>query len=74
MLALAGAARRSPVGRDIEWEKVKEIYRLRLKRGMKLAAISAVNRVYTDDAIANIRELAMAKRAEMATTRSWGVR
>jgi hypothetical protein len=33
---------------------------------MKLAAISGVNGVYTDDDLATIRELALAKRAETA--------
>ena len=66
VLALEGRYETFTVGRNIEWEKVKEIYRLGLKHGMKLAAISGVNGVYTDSDLAKIRELALAKREEMA--------
>ena len=70
VLALEGRYETFTVGRNIEWEKVKEIYRLGLKHGMKLAAISGVNGVYTDDDLAKIRELALAKRAEMAAAQA----
>ena len=66
VLALEGRFETFTIGRNIEWEKVKEIYRLGLKHGMKLAAIAGVNGVYTDDDLARIRELALARRAEMA--------
>jgi len=66
VLALEGRYETFTVGRNIEWEKVKEIYRLGLKHGMKLAAISGVNGVFTDADLAEIRELALARRAEMA--------
>ncbi len=66
VLALEGRYETFTVGRAIEWEKVKEIYRLGLKHGMKLATISGVNGVYTDEDIARIRELALARRAELA--------
>ena len=49
VLALEGRYETFTVGRNIEWEKVKEIYRLGLKHGMRLAAISGVNGVFTDD-------------------------
>ena len=65
VLALEGRFETFTVGRNIEWEKVKEIYRLGLKHGMKLAAISGVNGVHSDDDIARIRELALAARASM---------
>ncbi len=65
VLALEGRYETFTIGRNIEWEKVKEIYRLGLKHGMKLAAISGVNGVYTDSDLARIRELALAKRAQM---------
>jgi len=52
-------------GRDTEWEKVKEIYKLGLKHGMKLAAISGVSGVYTDKDIARV--VALAKKAR----RTW---
>lgn len=64
VLALEGRFETFTVGRNIEWEKVKEIYRLGLKHGMKLATISGVNGVYTPEDIARIRELALAKLAE----------
>jgi predicted amino acid dehydrogenase len=63
VLALEGRYETFTVGRNIEWEKVKEIYKLGLKNGMKLAVISGVNGPYTPDAIARIRELALERRA-----------
>jgi hypothetical protein len=48
VLALEGRFEVFTIGRDTEWEKVKEIYKLGLKHGMKLAAISGVKGVYTD--------------------------
>ncbi|WP_395695802.1 dehydrogenase [Nocardioides sp.] len=67
VLALEGRYETFTVGRNIEWEKVKEIYRLGLKHGMKLAAISGVNGVFTPEQIADIRERALAARAVAAT-------
>ncbi len=61
MLALEGRFEVFTIGRDTEWEKVKEIYKLGLKHGMKLAAISGVNGVYTDEDIARV--VALAKEA-----------
>ncbi|MEE4218971.1 MAG: hypothetical protein V2I48_15270, partial [Xanthomonadales bacterium] len=65
------------VGRNIEWEKVHEIYKLGLKHGMRLAAISGVNGVFSDEDIARVRELALQARkvrsgeaAKPAATRS----
>ena len=52
------------MGRAIEWEKVREIYQLGLKHGMKLAAISGVNGPFSDADIANVRKLALAARAK----------
>ena len=63
VLALEGRYETFTVGRNIEWEKVKEIYRLGLKHGMKLATISGVNGVYTPEDIDRIRELALAAKA-----------
>lgn len=65
VLALEGRFENFTLGRNIEWEKVKEIYQMGLKHGMKLAAISGVNGVYTDDDIKRIRECALKKRAEL---------
>ena len=64
VLALEGRYETFTVGRDIEWEKVKEIYRLGIKHGMRLAAISGVNGVFTDEDLSRIRELALERRSE----------
>jgi predicted amino acid dehydrogenase len=66
VLALEGRYETYTVGRNIEWEKVKEIYQLGLKHGMRLAAIAGIHGVYSDEDIASIRELALERRAEMA--------
>ncbi len=58
VLALEGRFEVFTIGRDTEWEKVKEIYKLGLKHGMKLAAISGVNGVYSDKDIARVASLA----------------
>nr|MCU0278753.1 hypothetical protein [Candidatus Nanopelagicales bacterium] len=65
VLALEGRYETFTIGRNIEWPKVKEIYRLGLKHGMKLATISGINGVYTDEDLERIRDLALEKRAEM---------
>jgi hypothetical protein len=63
VLALAGRFETYTVGRNIEWEKVHEIYQLGLEHGMKLAAISGVNGVFSDADIERVRELALEARA-----------
>jgi predicted amino acid dehydrogenase len=65
VLALEGRFENFTIGRSIEWEKVREIYRLGLKHGMKLAAISGVNGVYSDADIRRVRKLALAARARL---------
>ena len=45
-----------------EWEKVKEIYRLGLTHGMRLATISGVNGVFDPSDIDCIRTLALERR------------
>jgi len=62
VLALEGRFEIFTIGRDIEWEKVREIYKLGLKHGMKLAAISGVNGVFTDEDIAEVKRLALEAR------------
>jgi len=62
VLALEGRFENFTIGRDIEWQKVREIYKMGLKHGMKLAAISGVNGVFTDEDIAKVRELALEAR------------
>jgi predicted amino acid dehydrogenase len=66
VLALEGRFENFTVGRAIEWEKVREIYRLGLKHGMTLAAISGVNGVFSDADIERVRKLALAARAKQA--------
>ena len=68
VLALEGRYETFTIGRNIEWPKVKEIYKLGLKHGMELATISGVNGVFTDEDIARVRDLALAKREELAGT------
>ena len=58
VLALEGRFEVFTIGRDTEWPKVKEIYKLGLKHGMKLSAISGVKGVYSDKDIAKVVELA----------------
>jgi hypothetical protein len=62
VLALEGRFENYTVGRQIEWEKVREIYRLGLKHGMKLAAISGVHGPFSDADIARVRRLAVEAR------------
>jgi hypothetical protein len=66
VLALEGRFENFTVGRAIEWEKVREIYQLGLKHGMKLAAISGVNGPFSDADIERVRELALIARAAKA--------
>jgi len=69
VLALEGRFENFTVGRTLQWEKVREIYQMGLKHGMKLAAISGVNGVITDEDIAKVRELALAARAKKPPVR-----
>ncbi|MDJ0770334.1 MAG: hypothetical protein QNJ12_16165 [Ilumatobacter sp.] len=68
VLALDGRYENFTVGRSISWPKVKEIYQLGLKHGMKLATISGVNGPYTDEDFERIRTAALAARAEREPT------
>jgi predicted amino acid dehydrogenase len=61
VLALEGRFEVFTIGRDTEWEKVKEIYKLGIRHGMKLAAISGAHGVYSDEDIARV--VALAKEA-----------
>ena len=66
VLALEGRFENFTLGRNIEWEKVREIYKLGLKHGMQLASISGVNGVYTDEDLEQIKQLALARRSAPA--------
>jgi hypothetical protein len=63
VLALEGRFEVFTIGRDTEWEKVKEIYKLGIKHGMKLSAISGVKGVYSDQDIAKV--VALARKARL---------
>ena len=52
ILALEGRFETYTVGSEPQWEKVREIYRLGLKHGMRLASIAGVNGVVSDEDIA----------------------
>jgi len=65
ILALEGRFETYTVGSDPQWEKVKEIYRLGLKHGMKLASISGVNGILSDEDIARVRECAVKELKKM---------
>lgn len=58
VLALESRFENFTLGRHIEWEKVREIYRLGLRHGMELAAISGVNGVFSEEDYARVRTLA----------------
>ncbi len=62
VLTLEGRFENYTLGRNIEWEKVREIYKLGLKHGMQLASISGVNGVFSDEDIQIVRQLAIKKR------------
>lgn len=57
VLALEARFENFTLGRNIEWEKVREIYKLGLKHGMELAAISGVNGVFTEEDFERVRTL-----------------
>lgn len=73
VLALEGRFENFTLGRNIEWEKVREIYKLGLKHGMRLASISGVNGVYSDEDLDRVRTLAIAARAQMVKSQKEGV-
>jgi predicted amino acid dehydrogenase len=60
-LALEGRFEVFSVGTSPQWNRVREIYRLGLKHGMKLASISGVNGIFSDEDIARVKELALRK-------------
>jgi hypothetical protein len=68
VFAVGGSDKTYPVRRNIEWEKVKEIYCSACEHGMKPAAISGVDSVFTDKDIARVRELALRERASREVT------
>ena len=67
-LAMEGRFEVFTIGRNTEWEKVKEIYKIGLKHGMKLAAISGVNGVFTEEDLAKIRQRAIEAKKDLEST------
>lgn len=59
LLTMEGQYEAFTMGRDIEWEKVKQIYRLSQKHGVRLAAIQGHMGIITDKEIQLTRELAL---------------
>lgn len=59
ILALEGRFEVFTVGSSPQWDRVREIYRLGLKHGMELAAISGVDGIFSDDVITRVREHAL---------------
>jgi len=68
VLALEGRFENFSVGRDIQWEKVSEIYKLGLKHGMKLSAISGLEGVLKHDDFVRVRDLARIARRTASKT------
>ena len=66
VLTLEGRFENFTLGRNIEWEKVREIYKAGLRHGMKLAAISGVNGVFSEEDLARVAKLAREARAKAA--------
>ncbi|MEK6773622.1 MAG: dehydrogenase [Bdellovibrionota bacterium] len=62
VLALEEKYESFTLGRDIDWLKVKEIYKLSRKHGVKLSSIQGHMGTLTDREIALTRELAISKR------------
>lgn len=58
VLTLEGRFENFTLGRNIEWEKVREIYKMGLKHGMELASISGVNGVFSEEDFERVRVLA----------------
>ncbi|WP_415063328.1 dehydrogenase [Bdellovibrio sp.] len=50
------------MGRDIEWDKVKQIYKMARRHGVQLAAIQGHTGIITDKEIELTRQLALSKR------------
>lgn len=66
LLAMEGRFEDYTLGRNIEMERVKEIYKLSLKHGYKLAGLRSFGKYITDDDIAVKRVLADELRADAA--------
>lgn len=63
LLSLEGRYEAFTLGRDIDWIKVKEIYKLARKHGVKLSSVEGHMGTIKDREIDLIRELALSKRS-----------
>ncbi len=59
ILSLEGRFEQFSQGSKTQWDKVKEIYKLGLKHGMKLASISGVDGVLSSEDIIRVRDNAL---------------
>ncbi|MBC8440934.1 MAG: dehydrogenase [Deltaproteobacteria bacterium] len=64
ILALEGRFEDFTKGSNTEWEKVKEIYKLGIKHGMKLSSISGVEGPLSKEDIARVKAQALLKKGE----------
>lgn len=64
ILALEGRFEDFTKGSNTEWEKVKEIYKLGIKHGMKLSSISGVDGPLSHEDIARVKAQALLKRGK----------
>ncbi|MCM2281514.1 MAG: dehydrogenase [Bdellovibrionaceae bacterium] len=67
VLAMEGLYEPFTLGRDIEWEKVKRIYKLAREHGVDLAAIRGHAGIVTDREIQLTRELALKRRSQQSS-------
>lgn len=65
LLAMEGKFDDYTVGRNIEIEKAKEMYRLMKKHGLRLSGLRSFDKFLTDDDIAEKRRLADVRRREL---------
>jgi len=62
VLAFESRYEKLTIGRDIKWEKIKNIYKLGLKHGMKISSILDANGFYKKKDIDKIRILVLGSR------------
>jgi predicted amino acid dehydrogenase len=64
ILALEGRFEDFTKGSNTEWEKVKEIYKLGIKHGMKLSSISGVDGPLSEEEISRVKAKALMQRGK----------
>jgi len=75
VLALEGRFENFSLGKNVQWEKVSEIYKMGLKHGMKLSGISGLEGMIKPDDFVRVRDLARIARrtAEKIVSQDAGV-